>query len=113
MPTLAVAGLSLDRNAEEALQLQEAAMRVGYGAAALPMWEEFLSRYFHYQARLLFAGELNYMTLIYSKAMCKFTCAVQLFVGVKGAEGKGFASAMCHAMDAGCAGAAGAHHAMC
>ena len=43
-------GVLLDRNAEEALQLQEAAMRVGYGAAALPMWEEFLSRYFHYLA---------------------------------------------------------------
>lgn len=44
-------GMSLDRNAEEALQLQAAAMHVGYGAAALPMWEEFLSRYFRYQAR--------------------------------------------------------------
>lgn len=43
-------GMSLDRNAEEALQLQVAAMHVGYGAAALPMWEEFLSRYFRYQA---------------------------------------------------------------
>ena len=44
-------GQLLDRSADEALQLQEAAMRVGYGAAALPLWEEFLLRYFRYQAR--------------------------------------------------------------
>lgn len=43
-------GQSLDRSADEAVQLQEAAMRVGYGAAALPLWEEFLLRYFIYQA---------------------------------------------------------------
>jgi hypothetical protein len=43
-------GRLLDRSADEALQLQEAAVRVGYGAAALPLWEEFLLRYFRYQA---------------------------------------------------------------
>ena len=39
----------LDRNAEEALQLQEAATRVGYGGAALPLWAEFLQRYYCYE----------------------------------------------------------------
>ena len=43
--------LPLARSVEEALQLQEAAMRIGYGAAALPLWEAFLARYLAYQAR--------------------------------------------------------------
>lgn len=43
----------LARSVEEALQLQEAAMRIGYGAAALPLWEAFVRRYLAYQARAL------------------------------------------------------------
>lgn len=41
----------LARSVEEALQLQEAATRIGYGAAALPLWEAFLARYLAHQAR--------------------------------------------------------------
>ena len=42
---------SLDRHAEQAFQLQEAAMRAGYAAAALPLWEQFLWRFFSFQVR--------------------------------------------------------------
>lgn len=31
---------------------QEAAMRIGYGAAALPLWEEFCQRFFQYETQL-------------------------------------------------------------
>ena len=54
-PHAAAAGeasaMPLARSVEEALQLQEAAMRIGYGAAALPLWEAFLARYLAHQAR--------------------------------------------------------------
>lgn len=43
--------MTLDQHAEDAFQLQEAAMRVGYAPAALPLWEHFLCRFFSYQVR--------------------------------------------------------------
>ena len=48
----AVPEMSLDQHAEQAFQLQEAAMRVGYAAAALPLWEHFLWRFFSHQVLL-------------------------------------------------------------
>ena len=44
---------NLDQHAEQAFQLQEAAMRAGYAAAALPLWEQFLWRFFSFQVRAL------------------------------------------------------------
>ena len=41
--------MTLDQHAEQAFQLQEAAMRAGYAAAALPLWENFLWRFFSHQ----------------------------------------------------------------
>jgi hypothetical protein len=41
--------MTLDQHAEQAFQLQEAAMRAGYAAAALPLWEDFLWRFFSHQ----------------------------------------------------------------
>ena len=48
-PAQPVPEMSLDQHAEQAFQLQEAAMRVGYAAAALPLWEHFLWRFFSHQ----------------------------------------------------------------
>ena len=45
--------VTLDEHAEDALQLQEAAMSVGYAPAALPLWEHFLWRFFAYQVRCI------------------------------------------------------------
>ena len=46
-------GGALNRSVEEALSLQEAATRIGYGAAALPLWQAFLQRFFRYKVLLL------------------------------------------------------------
>ncbi|KAL0036203.1 hypothetical protein WJX79_007899 [Trebouxia sp. C0005] len=43
---------AIDRSAEEALQIQEAAVGIGYGAAALELWEEFVIRFFRYETQL-------------------------------------------------------------
>ncbi len=51
-PRQAAPEISLDQHAEQAFQLQEAAMRVGYAAAALPLWEHFLWRFFAHQVLL-------------------------------------------------------------
>ena len=51
-PKQATPEISLDQHAEQAFQLQEAAMRVGYAAAALPLWEHFLWRFFSHQVLL-------------------------------------------------------------
>ena len=51
-PKQAAPEISLDQHAEQAFQLQEAAMRVGYAAAALPLWEHFLWRFFSHQVLL-------------------------------------------------------------
>ena len=51
--TMAVQDFNLDQHAEQAFQLQEAAMRAGYAAAALPLWEQFLWRFFSFQVRAL------------------------------------------------------------
>ena len=48
-PTQPLPEMSLDQHAEQAFQLQEAAMRMGYAAAALPLWEHFLWRFFSHQ----------------------------------------------------------------
>ncbi|KAK9813346.1 hypothetical protein WJX73_001697 [Symbiochloris irregularis] len=42
----------MDQKAEEAIIIQETAIRTGYGGASLPLWEEFCWRYFRWQARL-------------------------------------------------------------
>jgi len=46
--------MSLDQHVEQAFQLQEAALRVGYAAAALPLWEHFLLRFFSHQVLTAF-----------------------------------------------------------
>lgn len=42
---------ALNRSVEEALSLQEAATRIGYGAGALPLWQAFLQRFFRHRVR--------------------------------------------------------------
>ena len=51
--SMIVQDFNLDQHAEQAFQLQEAAMRAGYAAAALPLWEQFLWRFFSFQVRAL------------------------------------------------------------
>ena len=53
-----VRDFNLDRHAEQAFQLQEAAMSAGYAAAALPLWEQFLWRFFSFQVRALLHSPL-------------------------------------------------------
>lgn len=52
-PAAQLTDISLNQHAEQAFQLQEAAMRAGYAAAALPLWEQFLWRFTTYQVRQL------------------------------------------------------------
>ena len=54
-----VQDFNLDQHAEQAFQLQEAAMRAGYAAAALPLWEHFLWRFFSFQVRALLHSPLR------------------------------------------------------
>ncbi len=51
--TMIVQDFNLDQHAEQAFQLQEAAMRAGYAAAALPLWEQFLWRFSSFQVQAL------------------------------------------------------------